>query len=184
MQWMHSFRVHATVVGHARGSTPLAVWKTLWKLRVPRKVHIFGWRILRGIILLGAILIERHIGSNGACPICNQGSEDIRHLLFQCTSATELWRRLGVTHIIDQALQVDRSGSVILEFILSLQDQQLAVHLELNFKQVIIVGGWYLWWIWRRVTHNEAIPSAWKWPLSVLSISSNHQRASAMTQGT
>lgn len=63
-----------------------------------------------------------------------------------------------MTHIIDQAIQVDRSGSVVLEFILSLQDHQLAVHPELNFKQVIIVGGWYLWWIRRQVTHNETIP--------------------------
>jgi hypothetical protein len=87
MQWLHRFRGHATMEGHPGGSTPLAVWKTLWKLQVPRKVQIFGWRILRGIIPLRAILANRHIGSNGACPICNQGAEDIRHLLFRCTNA-------------------------------------------------------------------------------------------------
>ena len=87
-----------------------------------------------------------------------------------------------MTHIIDQAIQVDRSGSAIFEFILTLLDQQLALHQDMNFKQDIIVGGWYLWWIRRRVAHNEAFPPAWKWPLSVLSISSNHQRAWAMTR--
>ena len=114
MQWMHRFRGHATMEGHPGVSTPLVVWKTLWKLQVPRKVQIFGWRILRGIIPLRAILANRHIGSNGACPTCNQGVEDIRHLLFLCTNAKELWRRLGVTHIIDRAIHVDRSGSAIL----------------------------------------------------------------------
>lgn len=140
----HTFRGHANMMGRPSGSTPLTVWSTLWKLQCPRKVQIFGWRILRGIIPLRAILTNRHVGSNGACPICHQGAEDIRHLLFLCTNA---WSHLGLTHIIDQAIHVDRSGSAIFEYILSLPDQQVAMHPSLNFKQVIAVGGWYLWWI-------------------------------------
>ena len=71
LQWMHIFRAHATRMETPGGSTPLAVWSTLWKLPVPRKVQVFGWRLLRGIIPLRAILTNRHVGSNGACPICH-----------------------------------------------------------------------------------------------------------------
>lgn len=131
---------------------------------------------------LRAILTNRHIGSNGACPVCKQGAEDIRHLLFLCTSARDLWASLGLTQLINQALAVDRSGSAIFEFIFSLPDQQLAVHKELNFKQAIAVGGWYLWWLRRRVTHNESIPPMCRWPFSVLSVASNYQRVADHTR--
>ena len=102
--------------------------------------------------------------------------------MFLCSNARHLWTKLGITNIIDQAIQVDRSGSAILEFILSLPDQQLEMHPILNFKQLIAVGGWYLWWIRRKVTHNESIPPPWRWALSVLSISSNHHRATMLVR--
>ena len=184
MQWMHSFRAHANTMGHPGGSTTRAVWNTLWKLQIPRKVHIFCWRALQGVIPLRAILTNMHIGFNGACPICHQGPEDIRHLMFLCSNARHLWTKLGITNIIDQAIQVDRSGSAILEFILSLPDQQLEMHPIINFKQVIAVGGWYLWWICRKVTHNESIPPPWRWALSVLSISSNNQGATSLVRNS
>lgn len=134
MQWIQSYRAHANMMGRPGDSTPLTVWSTLWKLHVLRKVQIFCWRALRGILPLKAILTNRHVGSNGACLICNQGAEDVKHLLFQCSHAKELWRRLGITDHIELALPVDRSGSVVLEHLFSLADEQVRVHPVLNIK--------------------------------------------------
>jgi hypothetical protein len=50
---------------------------TIWKLQIPCKVQFFCWRILHKTIPLKAILTNRHIGSNGACPIFHQAAEDI-----------------------------------------------------------------------------------------------------------
>jgi hypothetical protein len=41
--------------------------------------------------------------------------EDVKHLLFECDMARELWSSLGISDVIGEAIQVDRSGSVVLE---------------------------------------------------------------------
>ena len=137
----------------------------------------FGWRVLRGIVPLKAILTNRHIGSNGACPICHQGAEDIRNILFLCVHAKEVWMRLGMLQLVEDAVPVDRSGSIIFEHLLTLPDDLLMVHSNVNFKQALMVGAWYLWWIRRRMTHDEPVPPSWRWPISILSIASNFQNS-------
>lgn len=71
--WIHKYRAHANVMepGGLRSPT---VWSTMWELQIPRNVHIFCWCILHGIIPLKVILTNRHIGSNGACPIIYMSS--------------------------------------------------------------------------------------------------------------
>lgn len=182
LQWMHTYRVQANMIERPGGSTPLAVWNTLWKLQVPRRIQIFGWRILRGIVPLKAILMNRHVGSNGACPICHQGAEDVKHLLFQCVHAKDVWRRLGMLELIEDSTPVDRSGSVVFEHLLSLPDNQLLIHSRVNFKQALVVGAWYLWWIRRQITHDEPVPPSWRWPISILSIAANFQNTMTKSQ--
>lgn len=70
---LHSFRLHANVMECLGGFSSPAVWSTLWKLKIPRKVHFFVWMILHGIIPLKSTLTNRHIGNDGACSICHQG---------------------------------------------------------------------------------------------------------------
>ena len=112
----------------------------MWKLNVPRKVHIFCWRVLHGILPLKSVLTNRHIGTDGACPICHQDVEDIRHLLFDCYHAKELWKNLGIAEIVEEAKRIDRSGSVIIEHLLLHPDVQLTIKPTLNIKQVLLVG--------------------------------------------
>jgi hypothetical protein len=67
---------------------------------------IFAWRALHGILPLKSILANQHVAA-----------EDITHLLFLCPMAQSLWRSLGIHEFIEDATIVDRSGSVVLEFI-------------------------------------------------------------------
>ena len=61
---------------------------------------------------MGGVTFEQ---VNPQCPICMGGAEDMRHLMFTCQRAKEVWRSLGLWEIIDKALVVDKSGSVTLE---------------------------------------------------------------------
>jgi hypothetical protein len=76
------------------------------------------WRALHGILPQKCILANRHIGTSGECPICQQGPEDINHLLFQCQTARDLWSSLDLHAIIEQEMQNEKSGSVVLENLL------------------------------------------------------------------
>lgn len=81
--------------------------------------------------------------------------------------------------LIDNSLHVDRSGSAIFEYLLSLPDNYLQIHPSVNFKQALGIGSWYLWWVRRQMTHNGPMPPSWRWPIYVLSIARNFQMSSS-----
>jgi ribonuclease HI len=181
LQWKHQFGPSAGQLALPGGSATNPVWKIIWKLKVPAKVKIFIWRSLHGIIPVKCVLVNRHIGTSGECPICHQGAEDIRHLLFTCSTAADLWAILGIKDLIDDATLMDRAGSGILEYlfrspIISFPGMQVV-----NLKEMVAVACWYLWWIRRRRTHNEDVPPLSKCKLSILAITANAAKANKST---
>jgi hypothetical protein len=110
LQWKHAFGSRAGQLALPGSSATNPVWKVLWKLKIPSKCKIFVWRALHGIVPLRSILVNRHIGQSGECPVCHLGPEDVRHLLFQCATARELWRELGILNVINEAINIDLSG--------------------------------------------------------------------------
>jgi hypothetical protein len=119
------------------------LWKKLWKLQIPGKVKNFGWRALHNFILGQAILANRHIGNSGGYPVCLNGAEDIKHIIFECDRAKEVWRALGIWEAITRLLMVDRSGSIVLEEIIRRGDQVRAM--DVGLAELILTGGWYIW---------------------------------------
>ena len=178
-EWIRSFRRHANSHPGQGTSTEQPVWRMLWKVQVPRKIQIFGWRVLHEIIPLKCILANRHIGLSGECPICHQAAEDIKHLLFKCQPAVALWSRLGMLNHIENYSQHERSGSVIFEELLRQDDNSLAIFPDAGFKEILLTGSWYLWWLRRQVTHNESIPPVERWSTSVLAIANNYKKSTA-----
>ena len=155
------------------GSVNNPVWKILWKLKIPSKVKIFIWRTLHGIVHLKSILANRHIGTSGSCPICNQGAEDVLHLLFRCLVACEMWGQLGMLDLIEEATHMDRSGFVVLEDLFRRQNILLSGFEYVKWNETIAVTCWYMWWMRRRWTHDEDVPPMYRCKMSILSIASN-----------
>jgi ribonuclease HI len=142
-------------------------------MKVPSKVKIFTWQALHRIIPLKSILANRHIGNTGGCPICNKGPEDVSHLLFTCSVARELWTALKIIDIIDDAAQNDRSGSGVLEILLRRESNDLHGFTDFGLKEVIMIGCSYLWWLRRKRTHGEEVPSIYSCRMSILSMAAN-----------
>jgi hypothetical protein len=113
-QWKQNFSSRMNVF-QGGGTSDLQVWKILWKLQVPGKIKIYGWRALRGLMPCRAILANRHIGTQGGCQVCQNGAEDVKHLIFTCDRARAVWRSIGIWEKLNELIGTDRSGSVILE---------------------------------------------------------------------
>ena len=175
IQWRHQFGALAGQLALLGCSVLNPVWKTVWQLKIPKKIKKFMWRVLHGILPLKSILANRHIGDSGGCPICNNGLEDIRHLQFICPTARQLWDSLGILHFIDSNLNVDLSGSAVLEHILRLPNNHYDGSPSTGLKELISVSSWYLWWIRRQHTHDEPVPTLYKCRMSVLAIVANAQ---------
>jgi ribonuclease HI len=173
LQWKHKFGPRAGQLSMPGSSVNNPVWKSLWKLKIPGKVKIFIWRAMHGIIPVKSILVNRHVGTSGQCPICYQAAEDIMHLLFKCPTAADLWGALGISSAINEAVTIDRSGSAVLEFLFTRKESQMPGFQNLGLKETIAVGAWYLWWIRRQRTHDEPIPPMHHCKMSILTITAN-----------
>jgi hypothetical protein len=60
-EWEHQFRIKIGRVDGQGSSTTNPVWDILWKLSVPAKIKIFGWRALHGLIPGVGVLANGHI---------------------------------------------------------------------------------------------------------------------------
>jgi hypothetical protein len=79
---------------------------------------------------------------------------------------TELWEDLGILESITVALNEDRAGLAVLEFLLRKEDSNVPGFDMLWLKETISVACRYLWWIRRRQTHNESIPTQFQRKIS------------------
>jgi hypothetical protein len=177
IQRQHHFGPTGPQLAHLGIPALNPVWKTIWKMKLPRKIKIFACRALHGLMPLKSILVNRRIGHIGQCPICNLDAEDVYHLLFLCLAVTDIWEILGLSLVIEQAVQVDRSRSVVLECILRDQNQTMPGVPSINVKEVIVTTCWYIWWIRRRRVRNEEVPPTFKCKMSIKSIVSNAAKA-------
>jgi hypothetical protein len=64
--------------------------KDVWKVRVPPKIKIFLWQLLRGRLPSGDQLVKRHGPSDGNCALCGE-REDCSHIFFGCALAKFMW---------------------------------------------------------------------------------------------
>ena len=65
--------------------------KTLWKLRLPLKIKIFNWLVLKGVILTKDNLLKKRWKGDDQCCFCNN-KETIQHLFFDYHVARFVWR--------------------------------------------------------------------------------------------
>lgn len=72
------------------------LWNRLWKLKVIPKVRVFWGRVLRGILLVEATLISRHIAAIARCKVCLGADEDMLHALIKCSHAQGFWEEAKV----------------------------------------------------------------------------------------
>lgn len=68
------------------------VWPAIWKLRIPNKIKVFGWRACNEILPTKLNLSKRKIIADAMCPICLRFPESVVHVLWECGAARDVWR--------------------------------------------------------------------------------------------
>ncbi|XP_040866759.1 polyribonucleotide nucleotidyltransferase 1, chloroplastic [Glycine max] len=64
----------------------------LWKLKIPSKVSLFAWRLIRDRLPTRKNLRNRNVVLDEVCcPFCLNHNEDAGHLFFGCTKIMPLW---------------------------------------------------------------------------------------------
>ena len=81
--------------------------------------------------------------------------------------------------IIDKACKIDYAGEAILEYLLSLPDQELCIMGTRNVRDMIAISAWYLWWERRKLVHNETTQNAQQISMGIRALAANFVNASS-----
>ena len=81
--------------------------------------------------------------------------------------------------IIDRACKIDYAGEAILEYLLSLPDQELCIMGTHNVRDMIAISAWYLWWEMHKLIHNEATQNAQHISMGIRALTANFVNASS-----
>ena len=81
----------------------------------------------------------------------------------------------GRLDLVAQSIDVDRSGSVVLEEIIRKGEQVCLM--DVGLPEIILTGGWYIWWERRQFVHGENIQRSSRSALSIAALTRNYKLA-------
>lgn len=118
-------------------------WKWVWKTCAPAKVQLFIWLIMRGALPTNALRFRRGLAHHAGCQCCSSNSEDILHVLRDCSHSQEFWYRSGLRPSVDFFNQ-HNAGTWVKK------------HAKGNRECLFLAGIWWMW-CWR---NNEVLGDA------------------------
>ena len=68
------------------------VWKGIWKIQTPNRIHHFIWRATRDSLPTKLNLRARHFPLEDACELCGDYQETTLHSLWLCEHAQAVWK--------------------------------------------------------------------------------------------
>ncbi|KAL4303140.1 hypothetical protein GQ457_10G015890 [Hibiscus cannabinus] len=90
-----AFTTNSAYVALGDSSNPnSSVWRVLWKVSVPQRVRTFLWLTVHGKLLTNQERVRRSLTIVDAYFLCNNGSEDVLHVLRDCIRARTVWRQV------------------------------------------------------------------------------------------
>jgi hypothetical protein len=102
-------------------------------------------------------------------------------MLFTCARAEEIWRNLGITNQLNEVLNLDRSGSVVVQDIIMrggrLQDLD-----NIGFAELVLNACWYIWLERRQIVHGENVQAPFRSSVSIVVMTRNHMMSSKQPQ--
>ncbi|XP_013679317.2 uncharacterized protein LOC106383806 [Brassica napus] len=73
----------------------LELKRAIWKVPTVPKIRSFMWRAVSGALAVSERLNTRGMHVDTVCKLCKQGVESIKHVLFECEIAQEMWSLAG-----------------------------------------------------------------------------------------
>jgi hypothetical protein len=118
-------------------------FREVWRTRVPPRIKVFLWQLVRGKLLCSMQVSKRRGPLNGLCSLCDE-PEDCDHIFFRCSLARFMWA--GVRELLHCAWNPAGAGD-FLAISHSLTGTYCGV-VWFTFAALT----WTLWNIWNKLT--------------------------------
>ena len=126
------------------GSRP--AWKKLWKLPVPRKVHIFAWKLIQDGLATKHNKKKRTIIKEAVCDLCGKDVETEHHAVIRCNHAASLREAMREIWDLPAESTLAFNGPEWLIMLIDREDAEVAAQLVLVL--------WRSWFVRNELTHN------------------------------
>ncbi|KAK1663022.1 hypothetical protein QYE76_051181 [Lolium multiflorum] len=83
------FSAKSVYYGLTQGAS-VSHFRDVWRARVPPKIKVFLWQLIRGKLPSSEQVAKRQGPSNGRCSLCGE-VEDCNHIFFTCHMAGFMW---------------------------------------------------------------------------------------------
>ena len=123
------------------------VWKLLWKLQVPNKIRIFGWRACCNILPTNVNLSKKRIIQDNRCVACKTEPETGAHALWNCALAQDVWA--GCT------TRIQKCRGEYEDMIQLMED--LVVRLSTEELELFLVQAWFIWHQRNAMIHGKSV---------------------------
>lgn len=120
------------------------IWNRIWNLKVPPKVWIFTWNVLKEFIASEGNFADQHVPCNSRCNLCGFHIANTAHVLFFCSFSLMTWKNTQWGHIIKNL-----KGANITDIIEGLESKLNGA----EFEEVCMK----MWGIWKdrcNITHK------------------------------
>ena len=111
------------------------LWAKLWKLHVPNKIKIFGWKVCQNILPTKDALFRRKITEDGGCEVCKGETESVLHMLWECRVAQDVWA--GCSGKLQK--------SVLGHWDVMQLFEDMMDRLPIEDMELFLVQGWVIW---------------------------------------
>ena len=126
-----------------------AFWNMIWRIKVPRAVQHFLWKACNNILSTKENLYKRRITEDSLCPLCQNATETVSHILWSCESSKDVW--VECCRSLQKCSSVEEGFPVLLGKLackLSEDEVQLAVgvarQIWLRQNSVVFGGDFFL----------------------------------------
>ncbi|XP_021684459.2 uncharacterized protein LOC110667803 [Hevea brasiliensis] len=140
-------------------STPIQVWKGIWKLDIQPKVKNFIWKSMHNAISVRMNLRRHGMRTNPMCLVCNTEEETLEHTLFWCDHARATWFLRPCSYKLNPI-----GFSSIREWWTKLFQEVLIGHLSPELLKYAAITCWQIWKDRNNMVFNSIVPN----PLSTL----------------
>ena len=69
----------------------LRLWRRIWRSRIPLKIRVFFWLLLRRGLMTRSLRQRWDPHSSADCALCGASLEDCDHLFVRCSLAQAVW---------------------------------------------------------------------------------------------
>jgi hypothetical protein len=118
-------------------------FKDVWRMKVPPRIRVFLWQLIRGRLPSCEQVAKRHGPSDGRCAFCGE-IEDCNHIFFSCHLARFMWA--GVRELLSCSWNPAGAGDFV----------ALAQGLSGRFRRLVwftfAAQSWALWNIRNKLT--------------------------------